>query len=109
MKTANDFEIGPWDAFFYKANAITLQRLVVPWLVALYGMKYAKPMKLDMLKEMVIALSPSLDFVRFDVKTAAEEFPVGITDISEPASSYVPVCEFEIHMCIYIDFEYIHI
>ena len=29
--------------------------------------------------------------------------------ISEPDSSYVPVCEFEIHMCIYIDFEYIHI
>ena len=85
MKTAPDFEVGPWVAFFDKTNAMTVQRLVVPWFVALYGLKYAKSIKLDMLKEMVIALSPRLDLVGFDVKVAAEEFPVGFTEVAKRA------------------------
>ena len=77
--------MGPWEAFFDKTNAITVQRLIVPWLVALYGLKYAKSIKLDLLKEMVIELSPKLDFVVFDVKKAAEEFPVGFTEVVKRA------------------------
>ena len=79
--------MGLWEAFFDKTNAITVQRLIVPWLVALYGLKYAKSIKLDLLKEMVIKLSPKLDFVGFDVKTAAEEFPVGFTEVAKRAKS----------------------
>ena len=75
----------PWEAFFDKTNAITVHKPIVPWLVALYGLKYAKSIKLDLLKEMVIALSPTLDFVGFDVKTAAEEFPVGFTEVAKRA------------------------
>ena len=81
MKSAPDFELGQWVAFIDKANAIIVQQIVVLWFVALYGLKYAKSIKLDMLKEMVIALSPRLDFVGFDVKTAAEEFPFGYTEV----------------------------
>ena len=85
MKTAHDYEMGPWVPFFDKTNAMTVQRLVAPWFVALYGLKYAKSIKLDIIKEMVIALSPKLEFVGFDVKTAAEEFPVGFTEVSKRA------------------------
>ena len=66
---------------------MTVQRLIVPWFVALYGLKYAKSMKMDMIKEMVIALGPKLDFVGFNVKTAAEEFPVGFTEVAKRAKS----------------------
>jgi hypothetical protein len=55
--------MGKWEVFFYKANAITVQRLVVPWLVALYGLKYAKSVKLELVKEMVTALCSKLGFV----------------------------------------------
>ena len=52
--------MGPWMAFIDKANAITVQRYVVPWCVAtvaLCGMTYQKHLKLELVKEMGIALS----------------------------------------------------
>ena len=79
--------MGPWVSFIDKANAISVQRHIVPWLVALYGLKYAKTVKLDVMKEMVLALCPNLDFVGFDAKEAAEEYPVGFTEVAKRAKS----------------------
>ena len=65
--------MGSWYEFTVKINAIAVQRCVVPWLISLEGMKYAKSIKLDMIKKMLLALGPTLDFVRFDVEEAKEE------------------------------------
>jgi hypothetical protein len=79
--------MGPWMAFIYKANAITVQRYVVPWCVALYGMTYQKHLKLELVKEMVIALSSSLDFAAFHADEAAADYPVGFTEVARRIES----------------------
>ncbi len=43
-------EIGPWIVFMVKSNAVEVQRLVVPWFIAMYGLSYAKSLKLDVIK-----------------------------------------------------------
>ncbi len=40
-------------------------------------------MKLDVVKEMMTALSSDLDFVAIHVGGAAEEYPVGFTEIAK--------------------------
>ena len=80
-----DIDVGQWIVFLDKANAIILQRLIVPWLVALYELKYAKSIKLETIKEMVIALCPQLDFVNFDAEEASRTSPVGFAEISKRA------------------------
>ncbi len=49
--------MGQWMLFIDKANAIFVQRYVVPWMITLYGMSYQKNMKQELVKEMVITLS----------------------------------------------------
>ncbi len=73
--------MGPWMLFLDKANAILVQRCVVPWMIALYGMSYQKNMKQELVKEMVIALRDNLDFAPFDLEEAAEEYPVGFAEV----------------------------
>ena len=74
--------------FLDKANAITVQCYVVPRFVALYGMTYQKHLKLELVKEMVITLvSGTLDFAAFDVDEAAEEYPVGFTEVAKRIKS----------------------
>jgi len=75
--------MGPWEVFVDKANAIHVQRYVVPWFIALYGMRYPKRMKTEIVKEMVLALCPMLDFVTFDAAGATEEFPVGFAEVAK--------------------------
>ena len=73
--------MGPWMVFLDKANAIIVQRYVVPWMIALYGMSYQRHLKQDLLKEMVIALSGTFHFAPFDLDEAAEEYPVGFAEV----------------------------
>ncbi len=48
---------GPWSFFSQRKNAIDLQKYIVPWIIALYGLDYPKKLTLDTVKEMVIAIS----------------------------------------------------
>ena len=73
--------MGPWMIFIDKANAIVVQRFIVPWMIALYGMSYQKNMKQELVKEMVIALNSTFDFAPFDLEEAAEQFPVGFAEV----------------------------
>ena len=79
--------MGLWYAFTVKLNAIAVQRCVVPWLISLEGMKYAKSIKLNMIKEMLLALSLTLYFVQFDVEVANEEYKVGFAKIAKQVRS----------------------
>ena len=73
--------MGPWMVFIDKANAIVVQRYIVPWMIALYGMSYQKNMKQELVKEMVITLGGTFDFVPFDLEEAAEGYPVGFAEV----------------------------
>ena len=75
--------MGPWEVFLDKANAIHVQRYVVQWFIALFGMRYPKRMKTEIVKEMVLALCPMLDFVTFDAAGATDEFPVGFAEVAK--------------------------
>ena len=45
-------------------------------------MTYHKHLKLEVVKEMVIALSSALDFTAFHADEAAAEYPVGFTEVA---------------------------
>ena len=89
--------MGPWYAFLDKANAITVQRYVVPWSVAMYGMTYQKHLKLEVVKEMVIALSSTLDFAAFHADEAAKEYPVGFTEVARRIKSAAGTLSHDFH------------
>ncbi len=59
-----------------KSNALEVQRLVVPWLIAMYGLTYAKSLKLNVIKQQIMAVAPLLGLLT-NCKAAAEEFSCG--------------------------------
>jgi hypothetical protein len=50
-----EIEKGPFAIFDLRPNATNLQRFIVPWLIARYGLSYPKTMETHVLKEMLIA------------------------------------------------------
>ncbi len=65
-----------------KSNASEVQRLVVPWLIAMYGLTYPKSLKLDVIKQQIMAVAQLLGQLT-NCKAAAEEFSVGLNDIAK--------------------------
>ena len=53
------------------------------------------PIKLDMVKEILIALSTKLGFIA-DSEVAAEEFPIGLTEVAKKAKSAAGIIYFDI-------------
>ena len=54
-----------------KSNGLEVQRLVVQWLIAMYGLTYAKSLKLDVIKQQIMAVAPLLGLLT-NCKAAAE-------------------------------------
>ncbi len=73
--------------FTQKKNAIAVQRHLVPWHIAKFGLAFAKSAKLSKVKEMLLALCSELPFVTFDRASMAEEYPFGLTDIALKAKT----------------------
>ncbi len=55
--------------------------MVVPWLIAMYSLTYAKSIKLDVIKQQIMVVTPLLGLLT-NCKEAAEEYPVGLNDIA---------------------------
>jgi hypothetical protein len=51
-----DIDKGPFVVFEIKTAATNLQRFAVPWLIATYGLSYAKSIQMLVLKDMLIAI-----------------------------------------------------
>jgi hypothetical protein len=51
-----DIAKGPWELFDVKADVSMIQRNIVPWLIGIYGLSYAKTIKLDIIKQMIVAV-----------------------------------------------------
>ncbi len=71
-----------WKVFTVKSNALEVQRLVVQWLIAMYFLTYSKSLKLDVIKQQIMAVGPLLGLL-INCKAAAEDFPVGLNDVAK--------------------------
>ena len=56
--------------------------MIVPWSIAIYGMSYHKSLKLDVIKQQIMAIVPLLGLLT-NCKAAADEFPVGLNDVAK--------------------------
>ncbi len=65
-----------------KSNASEVQRLVVQWLIAMYCLTYPKSLKLDVIKQHIMAVGPLLGLLTI-CKAAAEDFPVVLNDVAK--------------------------
>ncbi len=59
-----------------------MQRLVVLWLIARYRLSYSKSLKLDAIKQVIMTTATRLGLIEY-CQTAAEDFPVVLTDIAK--------------------------
>ena len=78
-----------------KANAMAIQRQVVPWFIALFGISYAKAIKLETVKEMLKALCTKLGLIP-DVEAAAKAFPLGFAEVTKRVKSAAGIIYFDI-------------
>ncbi len=76
-----------------KSNALEVQRLVVQWLIAMYGLTYAKSLKLDVIKQQIMAVVPLLGLLT-NCKAAAEDFPVGLNDIANKCKAAAGILSY---------------
>ncbi len=86
---------GPWSFFTQKKNAIDLQRFIVPWCIALYGLDYPKQLTLETVKCMVIAIS--------DEKGLLQGFPSAAVPAKKYAIIFADVARRVMDAaCVYI-------
>jgi hypothetical protein len=80
-----ELEMGPWAILTLKGNATLLQRKLVPWFIALYGISYSKVIELYVVKEMLIAVCDSLNILEdsMSCEEAAKAYPIGFADIAK--------------------------
>ena len=76
-------EKGPFAIFEHRPNATNLQRFIVPWLIASYGLSYPKTIDISVLKEMLIAIIDQNKLLGPDVSCAVQSrlYPVGFQDL----------------------------
>ncbi len=69
---------GPWIWFDSKSNASEMQKNIVPWLIAFKGMSYAKTIKLDILRDMIVATCDKHKLLRthMSAQNAASAYPL---------------------------------
>ena len=70
--------------------------MVVLWLIAMYGMTYHKSIKLDVIKQQIMAVVPLLGLLT-DCKAAAEDYPVGLNDIARRVKAGAGILSYPCH------------
>jgi hypothetical protein len=80
-----DIATGPWEWFAHKANSSAMQKFLVQWLIAMYGLSYPKRVELDVLKQMIVAICDEQHFLRctMSAQQAADMFPFALTDVAK--------------------------
>ncbi len=56
-------EIGLCEVFMVESDASEVQRLVAPWFIAMYRLSYSKSLKLDGIKQVVMATATKLGLI----------------------------------------------
>jgi hypothetical protein len=68
-----------------KSNASEVQKLGVPWLIAMYGLSYAKSLILDVIKQVTMVTATKLGLIKC-CQTSAKDFPISLNDVANLAS-----------------------
>ena len=78
------FDKGPW-VFYDRVNAIVIQKFIVPWSIAQYGLSYTKKLSVDVVKEMLIALCDAEGYLQGCPSAAVEakKYAVTFADIAK--------------------------
>ena len=100
---------GPWEWFKNKGNSTTLQKYIVPWLIALHGFGFAKKMKdTTQIREMIVALCTEHKFLQststMTPEQAAKTYPIALLDVAKKAkeaSSKHIILEFQCLACVH--------
>ena len=79
-----DVHAGPFAPFAQKIVASAMQKYIVPWSIALEGLSYAKPLSLDVVKAMLIAIIDAKHLMPGHPYYAAEArtYSVAFTDFA---------------------------
>lgn len=75
--------MGPWKILTKKRNATLIQRTIVPWSIAIYGVSFHKSLRIELVREMLIAFCDSNGILASGMTAAetAKRYPVGFADI----------------------------
>ena len=80
---------GPWVWYDNKGNSTSMQRFIVPWLIALHGLGFGKQKTTTQISEMILALCDEHKFLQSETTLSAEKaaqvFPIGFQDVCRKA------------------------
>jgi hypothetical protein len=73
-------EGGPWEWLNDKNNATTMQKHIVPWLIALQGLNYTKTATLQLVRQMIVALCAEHDYLEcsMSAEQAAKQYKIAL-------------------------------
>ncbi len=85
-----DSGAGPWAWYLkHRGHSSTMQKYLVPWLIALHGICYSKKKKKSQVSEMVVALRSEHKLLQgtttLSPAKAAELYPIAFADVCERA------------------------
>ncbi len=72
-------EGGPWAWLSDKGNASTMQKHILQWLIALYGLSYTKTTTTHVVLQMIIALCTEHDYLECRLE-AAQQYRVALNE-----------------------------
>jgi hypothetical protein len=58
-----EVDFGPFEKLNNKSTMTKIQRILVPWSIAMHRLSYAKSMKLDVVKQMLVAIIDTEDLI----------------------------------------------
>jgi hypothetical protein len=76
-------EMGLWEFLTKKANATLMQERIAPWLIANYGLSYARSIRLEVVKGILFAVCDSLNLLEDSMTSeeAAKAYPNSLADM----------------------------
>ena len=78
-------EGGPWEWLKDKANALTMQKHIVPWLIALQGLNYTKTATTQLVRQMISVLCAEHDYLEcsMSAEEAAKQYKIALNAAAE--------------------------
>ena len=75
--------------FFGKKDATAMQKFIVPWSIAIHGLSFAKSMKIEQVKEMLIAVIDELQLMPGypDTAAVAKRHSIAFGDLAKQAKN----------------------
>jgi hypothetical protein len=92
--------MGPWKILLQNRTATLVQRTIVLWSFAMYGVSFKKSLNVDLIKEMLILFCDSKRILANGMTAAetAKRYPVGFADIANRAHAAAGMCFYTLYL-----------